>query len=109
MKSILAMAEGPATSEIISCDQINQDLFQDMLVKSSIWDFYEITREEYMNKDDDEKKSLTIRLYNHMIRGKICICFILIVCYFWIFIFIVCYFWFTHCLLQFCVFDIKLV
>ena len=92
MESILAMAEGPATSEIISCDQINQDLFQDMLAKSSVRAFYEITREEYMSKADDEKKSLIISFYNHMIRGKICICFIFIVCSFWIFVFIVCHF-----------------
>ena len=53
MESILAMAEGPKTSEITSCDQIHQDFFEDMLSKSIVWDFYEITRDEYMNKADD--------------------------------------------------------
>ena len=63
------MVEGPKTSEITSCDQIDQDLFQELLAKSSVWDFYEITREEYMNKSNNEKKSLIIKFYN-MSKGK---------------------------------------
>ena len=64
------MVEGSKTSEITSCDQIDQDLFQELLAKSSVWDFYEITREEYMNKSSNEKKSLIIKFYN-MSKGKI--------------------------------------
>ena len=60
MESILAMVEGPSTSEITSFDQIDQTVFQELLAKSSVWDFYEISREEYMNKDDNEKKSLIL-------------------------------------------------
>ena len=70
MENILSMVEGPKTSEITSCDQIDQDLFQELLAKSSVWDFYEITREEYMNKSNNEKKSLIIKFYN-MSKGKI--------------------------------------
>ena len=70
MENILSMVEGSKTSEITSCDQIDQDLFQELLAKSSVWDFYEITREEYMNKSNNEKKSLIIKFYN-MSKGKI--------------------------------------
>ena len=56
MEDILAMVEGPSTSEITSFDQIDQTVFQELLAKSSVWDFYEISREEYMKKDDGEKK-----------------------------------------------------
>ena len=70
MVNILAMAEGPRTSEITSFDQIDQNLFQELLAKSSVWDFYEISKEEYMNKDDSEKKSLIIKFYNHMVKDK---------------------------------------
>ena len=70
MENILSMVEGSKTSEITSCDQIDQDLFQELLAKSSVWDFYEITREEYMNKSDNENKSLIIKFYN-MSKGKI--------------------------------------
>ena len=55
MENILAMVEGPGTSEITNFDQIDQNLFQELLAKSSVWDFYEISKEEYMNKDDSEK------------------------------------------------------
>ena len=70
MENILAMVEGPRTSEITSCNQIDQDLFQELLAKSSVWDFYEITRVEYMNKIDNEMKSLIIKFYNYMLKGK---------------------------------------
>ena len=70
MENILAMVEGPRTSEITSFDQIDQNLFQKLLPKSSIWDFYEISREEYTSKDDSEKKSLILKSYNYMAKGK---------------------------------------
>ena len=71
MENILAEVEAPKTSEIINCNQIDQDLFQELLAKSSVWDFSEITREEYMNKSNNEKKSLIIKFYNYMSKGKI--------------------------------------
>ena len=65
------MAEGPWTSEITSFDQINQTIFKELLTKSSATDFYEISREEYMNKNNNEKKALIIQFYNYMVQGKI--------------------------------------
>ena len=70
MENFLVMVEGPGTSEIRNFDQIDQNLFQELLAKSSVWDFYKISREEYMNKDDSEKKSLILKFYNHMVKGK---------------------------------------
>ena len=61
MEAVLAMVEGPSTSEITSFDQIDHSVFQELLQKSSVWDFYEISKEEYMNKDDGEKKSLILK------------------------------------------------
>ena len=71
MEDILAMVEGPSTSEITSFDQIDHTVFQELLQKSSVWDFYETSKEEYMNKDDGEKKSLILKYYNYMLRGKL--------------------------------------
>ena len=71
MESILAMVEGPSTSEITSFDQIDQTVFQELLAKSSVWDFYEISSKEYMNKDDGEQKSLILKFYNYMVKGKL--------------------------------------
>ena len=70
MENILAMVEGPRTSEITNFDQTDQNLFQELLAKSSLWDFYEISREEHMNKGENEKKSLILKFYNHMVKGK---------------------------------------
>ena len=68
MEAVLAMVEGPSTSEITSFDQIDHSVFQELLQKSSVWDFYEISKEKYMNKDDCEKKSLILKYYNYMLR-----------------------------------------
>ena len=54
MENILSMVEGPKPIEITNCDQIDQDILQEFLAKTSVWDFYEITREEYMNKSDND-------------------------------------------------------
>ena len=54
------MVEGPKPTEITSIDQIDQKTMQEFLGKTSVWDFYEITREEYMNQSDNDKKSLIV-------------------------------------------------
>ena len=71
MEAVLAMVEGPSTSEITSFDQIDHSVFQDLHQKSFVWDFYEISKDEYVNKDDGEKKSLILKYYNYMLRGKL--------------------------------------
>ena len=55
------MAEGSITSEITSFDQIDHSVFQELLAKSSLWDFHEISKKEYMNKGESEKKSLILK------------------------------------------------
>ena len=55
MESIFTMVEGPSTSEITSFDPIDRTVFQELLAKSSVWDFCEISREDYVKKDDGEK------------------------------------------------------
>ena len=44
---------------------------QDFLAKTSAWDFYEITKEEYMNKSNDDKKSLIVKFFSCMVSGKL--------------------------------------
>ena len=50
------MVEGPSTPEITNFDQIDQSILKEFIEKSSVWDFYEMTREQYINKDKGEKK-----------------------------------------------------
>ena len=70
MEDILAMVEGPSTSEITTVDQIDQNLFKEFLTKTCVWDFYEMSREEYLNKDNIQKQSLILKFYNEMVKGK---------------------------------------
>ena len=70
MEDILATVEGPSTSEITTFDQIDQNLFKQFLTKSCVWDFYEMRREEYLNKDYIQKQSLILKYYNEMGKGK---------------------------------------
>ena len=70
MEDILAMVEGPSTSEITTFDQIDQNLFKEFLTKTCVWDFYEMSREEYLNKDNIKKQSLILISYNEMVKGK---------------------------------------
>ena len=70
MEDILAMVEGPGTSEITTFDQIDQNLFKVFLTKTCVWNFYEMSREEYLNKDYIQKQSLILKYYNEMGKGK---------------------------------------
>ena len=71
MENILSMVEGPKPAEITSIDQIDEEIMQEFLVETSVWDFYEITREEYMDKSNNDKKSLIVNFFSHMASGKI--------------------------------------
>ena len=71
MENILAMVEGPSSSEISNINQIDQNLLEEFLAKSSVWDFYEMTKEEYSSKGSDQKQLLIIRYYNEVVKGKI--------------------------------------
>ena len=68
MESLFSMIEGPKSTEVTNLEQINQETMQDSLSKIAIWDFSEMTREEYTNKNDNEKKLLILK-YNHLGSG----------------------------------------
>ena len=71
MENIFAMVEGPKSTEVTSIDQIDQEIMQDVLAKTSVWDFYETTKEQYMNTSDGDKKSLIVTFFNCMVSGKL--------------------------------------
>ena len=73
------MLEWPRPTEITSSDQIDQDILQEFLAKTSVWDFYAITREEYMNKSDNDKKNLIVKYFNYMSAGKLLLFFFFVV------------------------------
>ena len=63
------MAEGNSSTEISTVEQINEEPLKEFLSKTSVWDFYETAKGEYINNSDDEKKSLIISYYNFMNSG----------------------------------------
>ena len=70
MEDILAMVEGPSTSETTTFNQIDHNIFKEFLAKSTVWDFYEMSKEEHLNKDDIQKQPLITKIYNKMVKGK---------------------------------------
>ena len=68
----MAMVEGPSTSEVTNFDQIDQSLFKEFLERATLWDFYEMTKEQYITKDEGEKRSLILQYYNTMVKGNFC-------------------------------------
>ena len=50
MDNILSMVEGPKPTEISTVEQINEEILKEFLSKTSVWDFYETTKGEYMKK-----------------------------------------------------------
>ena len=68
----MAMVEGPSTSEVTNFDQIDQSLFNEILERATLWDFYEMTKAQYITKDEGEKRSLILQYYNTMVKGNFC-------------------------------------
>ena len=69
MENILLMAEGNSSTEISTVEQINEEPLKGFLSKTSVWDFNETAKGEYINNSDDEKKYLIISYYNFMNSG----------------------------------------
>ena len=63
------MVEGPKPSEISAIEQINEETMKEFLTKCTVWDFHDVTKEDYMTKSDEEKKILIISFYNYMSSG----------------------------------------
>ena len=70
MEDALAMVKGPSTSKITSVDQIDQIKSKEFLSKSTLCDFFQISKEEYLNKVDNQKQSLIIKFSNESVKGK---------------------------------------
>ena len=70
MENILSLVEIPKATWVSNIDEIDQETMQKFLQKTSVWDFY-MTRDEYMNKSDNDKKSLIVKFFNQMSEDPI--------------------------------------
>ena len=65
----MSMVEG-TSSEISNVEQKDENLFKEFLLKNSVWDFHNMSRDEYTTKSASEKKILIIKYYNEMQKYK---------------------------------------
>ena len=69
MEKFMSMDEG-ISSEISNVEQMDENLFKEFLLKNSVWDFHNMSRDEYTTKSASEKEVLIIKNYNEMQKGK---------------------------------------
>ena len=54
MDKLMAMIEATTSFEVTNLEQIYQKLMQEFLSKNSVCDFYEMGKQEYLNKSNDK-------------------------------------------------------
>ena len=69
MEKFLEMVD--QTTEVSNTEQMDENLFQEFLSKNWVWDFHNMTRDEYTTKSNNEKELLVLKYYNEMVNGKI--------------------------------------
>ena len=63
------------SNEVTTISQIDQTTMQEFLKKMAIWDFFEMGKDEFTSKSDNDKDILIIRYYNALQSGIICYLF----------------------------------
>ena len=69
MEKFMSMVEG-TSSEISNIGLVDENLFKEFLLNSSVWDFHNTSRDQYTTKSASEKEILIIKYYNEMQKGK---------------------------------------
>ena len=72
MGNLMPMIEGSTSNEISTVEQIDHATMQEFLSKLAIWDFFEMSKEEYTSKSEHDKKLLIIKYYNVLTAGIFC-------------------------------------
>ena len=83
MDGIMSLIEQTSSSSnVTDVSQIDANIMQEFLMKVPIWDFFEIGKDEFTRKSENDKQQLIIRYYNSLQSGIFC-------CYFF-------FFWFNN-------------
>ena len=53
-----------------SAAYFDQNLFQQFMLKNLIWDFYSISRDDYLQKSKADKKQRLLNYYNNMQKSE---------------------------------------
>ena len=76
MESLMSTIEGSKSNEISVVEQIDHVTMQEFLSKLAIWDFFEISKEEYTSKSENDKKIIVIKYYNALSACIFCFFFV---------------------------------
>ena len=70
MEGIMSMIESTAKSnEITSVKEINQSTMQEFLDKIPIWEFFEMSRDEFTSKSEVDRELLIYKYCNSLLSG----------------------------------------
>ena len=69
MDAILNIIEGESSQ--IDINNIDHEKLRSFQAKCTVWDFYDMTKEEYSNKLPTEKQDLIISYYKKMVQGML--------------------------------------
>ena len=72
MESLMSMIDSSKSNEISAVEQIDHATMQEFLSKLAIWDFFEMSKEEYTSKSEKDKKLIIIKYYNALSAGIFC-------------------------------------
>ena len=53
-----------------SAAYFDQNLFQQFMLKNLVWDFYSISRDDYLQKSKADKKQHLLNYYNNMQKSE---------------------------------------
>ena len=69
MDAILNIIEGESSQ--IDVNNIDHEKLRSFQAECTVWDFYDMTKEEYSNKLPTEKQDLIISYYKKMLQGML--------------------------------------
>ena len=69
MDAILNIVKGESSQ--FDASTIDLDKLRSFQAKYNVWDFYDMTKEEYTNKLPSEKQDLIISYYKKMVQGML--------------------------------------
>ena len=69
----MSIIQGSKSNDISAVEQIDHATTQQFFSKLAIWDFFEMSKEEYISKSENDKKILIIKYYNALSAGIFCL------------------------------------
>ena len=69
MDAILNIIEGESSQ--IDVNSIDHEKLRNFQAKCSVWDFDDMTKEEYTSKSTTEKQDLVLSYYKKMVQGML--------------------------------------